>query len=483
MTTLLIRNVAVRRRSGLDVRVGPDTILAVEPGLRRGPGEQVIDGQGGALIPGLHDHHVHLRAAVAARESVDVTAVKSPAEFDRVVAAAAAAVTARRWVRVTGWHEPAAGPLSRARLDTLTGPVPVRVQHRSGAMWVLNSAALDLVGAVGSGSPGVERDERGELTGRLLRLDGWLRERLPADRGPDWFAARLASYAAESLRLGITGWTDATPDRDPADAAEFTRLAEAGVFRQRLVLMTASRDSAPAGQPAGAAAAGTCRVTSGPVKVMLDDLTLPSAGQLAAAIKAAHASGRAVAIHCVTAEQLVISVSAAGQAGPPGQECAGPDRIEHAGIVPPGYSDELARLGLAVVTQPGFIAARGDSYLREVAAAERPWLYPAASLLRAGVTVAAGTDAPFGPGDPWQCIAAAVTRRAPGGHVLGPEERVTARMALKMFLGMPGDLRRTRTVAPGQPADLCLLRWPLPQALAMPSASGVRAVVSAGRLG
>ncbi len=63
------------------------------------------------------------------------------------------------------------------------------------------------------------------------------------------------------------------------------------------------------------------------------------------------------------------------------------------------------------------------------------------------------------------------------------EERVTARMALKMFLGMPGDLRQTRTVAPGQPADLCLLRWPLPQALAMPSASGVRAVVSAGRLG
>jgi hypothetical protein len=51
-----------------------------------------------------------------------------------------------------------------------------------------------------------------------------------------------------------------------------------------------------------------------------------------------------------------------------------------------------------------------------------------------------------------------------------------------MFLGVPGDLRRTRTVAPGQPADLCLLHWPLPQALAMPSASGVRAVVTAGRL-
>ena len=60
-----------------------------------------------------------------------------------------------------------------------------------------------------------------------------------------------------------------------------------------------------------------------------------------------------------------MSVSAAGQAGPPGQECAGPDRIEHAGIVPPGYSGELARLGLAVVTQPGFIAARAFRWKRE----------------------------------------------------------------------------------------------------------------------
>ncbi len=151
MTTLLIRNVAVRRRSGLDVRVGPDTILAVEPGLRPEPGEHVIDGQGGALVPGLHDHHLHLRAAVAARESVDVTAVTTPAEFDRVVAAAATAAAAAAgpasgWVRVVGWHEPAAGPLGRARLDALAGPVPVRVQHRSGAMWVLNSAALHRAG-------------------------------------------------------------------------------------------------------------------------------------------------------------------------------------------------------------------------------------------------------------------------------------------------------------------------------------------------
>ena len=63
--------------------------------------------------------------------------------------------------------------------------------------------------------------------------------------------------------------------------------------------------------------------------------TLPAPGRLAATIEAAHASGRAVAIHCVTAEQLVVAASAVEQAGPPGRTSAGPDRIEHAGIVPP----------------------------------------------------------------------------------------------------------------------------------------------------
>ena len=481
VTSLLIRNAAVQGRSGMDVRVGPHTILAVGQGLRPEPGEHVIDGEGGALIPGLHDHHVHLRSTVAARGSVDVAAVKSPAEFDRVVAAAAAAAAAG-WVRVIGWHEQAAGALGRTRLDALAGPVPVRVQHRGGAMWVLNSAALDRVGAADSDLPGVERDERGEPTGRLLRLDGWLRERLQPDPGRDAFAAGLARYATECVRRGVTGWTDATPDRDPDDADEFSRLSAARVFRQRLVLMAPS-DEAPAERhPAGAATAGTHRVTLGPVKVMLDDIALPAPDRLATIVQAVHASGRAVAIHCVTAEQIIVAASAAALAGPPGPACAGPDRIEHAAIVPPGYAHHLARLGLAVVTQPGFIAARGDSYKRDIAPAEQAWLYPVASLIRAGVTVAASTDVPFGPDDPWDCIAAAVTRRAPNGHVLSPGERVAARTALKMFLAAPDDVRRTRTISPGQPADLCLLHCPLTEALATPSAASIRAVITAGRL-
>jgi predicted amidohydrolase YtcJ len=181
-------------------------------------------------------------------------------------------------------------------------------------------------------------------------------------------------------------------------------------------------------------------------------------------------------VHCVTAEQLIVAVAAFEQAGVAG------DRIEHASVVPPEYAARLARLGLTVVTQPGFISVRGDDYLREVPAPEQAWLYPCATLARAGTAVAAGTDAPFGPADPWRCVAAAVARRTPTGRVLGPPERLSPARALRLFLTAPDDPGRLRQVRPGQPGDLCVLRTPLRPFLARPAADGVRAGIIGGQV-
>jgi predicted amidohydrolase YtcJ len=98
------------------------------------------------------------------------------------------------------------------------------------------------------------------------------------------------------------------------------------------------------------------------------------------------------------------------------------------------------------------------------------------------VTVAAGTDAPFGPADPWLCIASAVMRRTASSRVVGAAERVSASRAVRMFLAAPDNLQLLRKVAPGQPADLCLLHFPLPAALAQRSAEVVRATIIAGQV-
>lgn len=99
------------------------------------------------------------------------------------------------------------------------------------------------------------------------------------------------------------------------------------------------------------------------------------------------------------------------------------------------------------------------------------------SLLDAGVTVAAATDVPFGPADPWVAVAAATTRRTGSGVVLGPDERVSPATALALFLTDPDHGGHRRRVAVGQPGDLCLLHTPLAVALAEPSAEQVRAVL------
>ena len=206
------------------------------------------------------------------------------------------------------------------------------------------------------------------------------------------------------------------------------------------------------------------------------DSDLPDHTTLVGWISAAHAHQRPVAVHCVTAEALVITMAAFEDLGP----MAG-DRIEHGSVIPTGLLVDLAELGVRVVTQPNFVAERGDDYLRDVDAADQPYLWPCRSLLDAGIPVAAGTDAPYGDLDPWQAIAAAIDRRTSSGTILGADERIAPVAALSLFLGSPDDPGGPpRRIEVGSPADLCLLHVPLTEALREPSAEHVRATMIAG---
>ena len=159
-----------------------------------------------------------------------------------------------------------------------------------------------------------------------------------------------------------------------------------------------------------------------------------------------------VALHCVTHAQLVVALAALRAAGV--HPC---DRIEHAAVVADDMIADLLDLGVTVVTQPNFVAERGEHYLRDVPVEDQPHLWRLASLLRAGIPVAASTDAPFGGMDPWAAMRAAVQRTTAGGEVLGPDERVSADEALRLFLGHPDHPSVPRTVEVGQPGDLIVL--------------------------
>lgn len=451
---LHIRDVEVDGRR-TEVEVADGVVRQVGAGLRlEQPPDEVVDGAGGALLPGLHDHHLHLLSLAAERSSVRCgpPSVGSAEELAAALQAAGAAAGPGGWVRGTGYHESVAGELDRHRLDVLGGDRPVRVQHRSGALWMLSSRAVDLLGPRLPDTPDVERDPAGRPTGRLWRLDRLLRDLGP---GP---APSLHGVDEELTSLGITGVTDATPDLDEATTALLEASSSSGVLRARVHLLGAVREPR------------TPRFSLGPVKLLLHDHDLPDLDTLVDRVFAARGDGRAVAVHVVTRTSLALTLAALEVTGTvPG------DRLEHAAVVPPELAAELARRGLAVVTQPGFLRTRGETYRAEVDPDDLPCLYPYAGLLRAGVSVAASSDAPFGELDPWRVVADAAARATEAGHVLGLEEGVDTAVALGSYLSAPeapgGPPRRVR---PGAPADLCLLTEPLHRVLADPRRDLVR---------
>ena len=456
---MLIRNARVwpSAEAVVDVRIAAGRVVECRPGLRPVAGEEEIDAAGCALLPGLHDHHLHLRALAAAQASVPVgpERVRSAAELAARLREAGARAPTGAWLRCVGYHESVAGPLDRWALDRLLADParparPVRVQHRTGGLWVVNSAALAALGLDGDGRrggggggdlardlAGVERDADGRATGRLWRMDRWLGDRVPAR--PADLAAGLAVVSARAAAVGVTGFTDATPGATGPDVAGLAIAVADGTIAQRLHCMAHADVTGPAGG----------RFTIGPVKIMLDDDTLPSLDSLADSVRQAHAARRTVAVHCVTRVQLVLTLAALDGAGrAPG------DRIEHGAVIPAEMVPALG--GLTVVSQPHFVTERGEQYARDVAPEDLPDLWRLRSLIDAGVGVAAGSDAPFGGADPWAVMRAA-TRRPAG---LGPGEAVAPETAIGLFLGSPSTPSEPRLVAPGAAADLVLLRCP-----------------------
>jgi len=428
----------------LDVRIVGARIEAVGPDLSR-TGSRIVDAGGGALLPGLHDHHIHLLALAARNRSVDATDLADASAFDDALAGAA---HGSPWLRVVGYDE-RHGPLDAARLDALAPGRPVRVQHRTGAAWMLSSAGSRLAG-------------RESDAGWWHRDDEALRDAWPDDPPPD-----LATVSRSLAACGVTGVTDATPF---GTTGGFDLLAAAradGSLAQRVVVT---------GGPALTAVDPPHGLERGPVKIVVGDHELPDPDVLAGRIVAAHRAGRAVAVHCVTRVALVLALVAWEAAG-----AVDGDRIEHGSIVPVELIARVAGLGLHVVTQPAFVRQRGDAYLRDLEPDDVPHLYRCGSLLAAGVGVGLSTDAPYGPADPWVAIATAADRRTATGAVVGADETVSTGRALDAFLSSPdrpgGPPRR---VAPGAAADLVLLDVPLVVALADPSADHVATTMISG---
>lgn len=366
------------------------------------------------VLPGLVDPHVHV-AGMAAREC-ELDCASAP-DVDALLGAVARRhrrTPPGEWIRGAGLDESRLGRLpTAAELERAAPGRPVRLRHRSRHASVLSAAALVRLGtAVPAGGVGAE----GLVAGREPLL-GRLVGPLPAPA----LVAGLRAVSGALVRRGVTCVGDASP-RPPRAARALAAMLDAAGFAPRVV-----------GMGRAEAAPWSCgeRLGFGGVKILVEDDAAgmrPHPSVLARRVRAAASRGLRVAIHCVTLGTLVAALEAFR--GVPARHRRGRGhRLEHLGECPPALVPEIARLGLAVVGNPAFVHWRGDIYLGERSVAPG-WLHRSASLVRAGVTVAAASDAPVAPCDPWGSIAAARERRTRGGRTLGARERVGAARAL-----------------------------------------------------
>lgn len=414
-----------------DIRIRGKRITDIAPDLIAEEGEEVIYANGGALLPGLHDHHIHMNATAASLNSLSCGPPEVSTEQELANALHKSAThQPQQWLRGVGYYpfkgNEESNIIDRDWLDKNGPDCPIRIQHRSGRLWVFNTKGLDALNKAG-----VSLDDNILDKGHIYDADASVHEALMSD------PQNLSDLINLLLSYGITGVTEVTPRNVPEDFLNYQKHSAP----LRMTIM---------GRPSlcDATDKSTDRVSIGHVKLHYHDHDLPSLEMLTQEIEEAHAQGRGVASHCVTHAELMLTLAAIEAAGPSKK-----DRIEHAAIVTQDALDWIKQLNIGVVTQPNFIVAREQAYRQDIDKDMHPNLWRLGSFQKKGIPLAAGSDAPFGSFNPWQAIHAATHRPAifDDGEALSPEN------ALRLYTTEATDMRIQRNIKIGTVADLCLM--------------------------
>jgi predicted amidohydrolase YtcJ len=445
-----------------------------------GPGARVESLGDAVVTPGLTDAHVHLTAWALARRRVDLNAAPTAEAGARAGRQFVAAHPGDGWVRGLGWDAHRWGRLpTRAELDAACPDRPAYLEsHDIHGAW-LNSAALRACGidrytADPEGGE-IVRDAAGEPTGVLK--ENAMRLAHPHLPEAGWGETRDALLDAqrECHRLGLTGVHSVEVD----GLAHFSALLEADELRLRVLQAIPVFRLDEAIRVGLRSGFGNEWLRIGGTKMFLDGAlgsrtawmrqpyegdapnrgiqTLPSAEFRELAARAA-AAGIASTVHaiCDAAVELALQVLGSVPRTP-----AMPHRIEHLQLCGADLWERAARSGIVASMQPAHLRT-------DIPAAERHWghersrgAFAFAPLLRAGMTLAFGSDVPVETCDPRPGLFAAVKRVGWSGEPAEgwwPENALTAEQALRAYTEGPaiaaGEADRRGRLLPGYDADL-----------------------------
>ncbi len=440
---------------------------------------RVVELDGRVVTPGFTDSHVHMTAWALGRRRIDLSGVASiDAAIERVARFLHAGTG---WILGQGWnrHLWDRAP-TRRDLDALAPAVPVLLESQDIHSAWLNSEALRRCG-IDRHTPdppggAIERDPDGEPTGLLLEAARVLALKHVPQPGSEEVQEALREAQAEAHRFGLTG----VHSVEPGGLTDFETLRAAGGLRLR-VLQHIAMDQLDGAIAVGLRSGfGGDWIRIGGVKMFLDGalgsrtawMRKPYVGESGTGIRTlepaefrdtarrAAAAGIASTVHAIGDAAVDLALTVLGEEVP--APAALPHRIEHLQLCPPEWWERAARSGIVASMQSTHL-------LTDVPAAERSWghersrgAYAFAPLLRAGMTLALGSDVPVESCDPRPGLFAAVCRETWTGPWEGgewyPEHALTRAEAISAYTEGPAlaarqQHRRGRLLA-GYDADL-----------------------------
>ncbi|MFF5363026.1 amidohydrolase [Streptomyces scabiei] len=495
------RATAVAVRGGRIIAVGHDEVHALV-----GPGTEVVDLAGRLLLPGFQDAHVHPQGAGLELGACHLADTSDPAEYLRRIRAYADARPDAAWITGGGWSLESfpGGTPTAAALDAVVPDRPVFLPNRDhhGA-WV-NTRALERAG-IDARTPDpadgrIERDADGNPTGMLqegaVRLVGRL---VPAPAPEERLTALLRAQAVLHSH-GVTAWQDALVGAyaDMPDPAPSYRTAvDRGLLTARVVgalwwdrergaeqipELVARREELSGG-----------RFRAGSVKIMQDGIAENhTAAMLDPYLKGCGCASGGSGISFVEPGELRKYVTELDALGFQTHFHALGDRAVREALdaveaarTANGRRDTRHHLAHLQVVHPDdvprFRALGATANLQMLWAAHEPQMdeltlpflgpergarqYPFGDLLRAGATLAAGSDWPVSSPDPLQAVHVAVNRRSPDAPEGTPEflpgQRLDLGAALAAYTAGSAYANHldalTGSITVGKAADLVVL--------------------------
>ena len=434
---------------------------------------RLVDLQGHTVVPGMTDAHCHIFGIGAREMNLNLEGTTSLDDFLAKVKERVRQTPRGQWVMGRGWIETFWKPQlfpTRTDLDKVSPDNPVFLTRADGHGVVVNTAALKIAG-INRETPNpfggeILKDKKsGEPLGMLLdHAEELVRKHLPPPTAAETERALLLGVK-RSLELGWCEIQNAGGVLAEADLIR--RLCENGKIKLRVYNAVYGPGEPAARLLADGPVVNACdhHFTNRTIKVVFDG----SLGSRSAALLDRYADaetsgfltqkeadllpmfeealrrGVQVETHAIgdRANRIILDLyERTLKSVPPEQRKIREPRwrVEHAQILSPQDIPRFAKLGVIPSMQPSH--AISDLFFapgrlgKERLAGAYAWQ----SLIKSGVIIAGGSDAPVERGEPMIEFYAAAARKSVKGFSdegWHPEQALSREQALKMFTAWP----------------------------------------------